>query len=60
MAKACLANVSVSGVFVTPYWTHRIMDWVLWLLPGKFMDTTLTKRILHMKEEEEGKKTNEN
>jgi 17beta-estradiol 17-dehydrogenase / very-long-chain 3-oxoacyl-CoA reductase len=60
MAKACLANVSVSGVFVTPYWTHRIMDWVLWLLPRKFMDSTLTKRILHMKEEEEEKKKNNN
>lgn len=59
MAKACLENASASGVFVTPYWTHRIMDWVLWLLPRKFMDSTLTSRILKMKEEEEESTKNE-
>jgi hypothetical protein len=58
MAKACLDNVLSSGVFRTPYWTHRIMDWVMWLVPRKYMDRALLNRILMMKEEKN--KTNEN
>jgi 17beta-estradiol 17-dehydrogenase / very-long-chain 3-oxoacyl-CoA reductase len=52
MAKACLNSASSSGVVVTPYWTHNIMNWVLWLIPRRFMDSMLTKRILQMKEAE--------
>ena len=53
MARACLDSATSSGVFVTPHWTHRIMDWLMWLLPRRYMDSTLTERILQMKAEED-------